>query len=234
VRASGRAALLGFAVALVVASSGCGSIALPWQAGSEELTASGTLEADEVVIAPRVFAVVTELPAVAGAWINGGDVAVKLDDRPVQLQIYQSLDLASKRLLELQAQDYTLRSPVSGIVTRVATHVGEMALPGQPLLAVSDLSTLKLTIYVREADLGRVAVGQQIRVIADPYPAQSFRGVVTSINERAEFTPRNVQTRSDRLNLVFGVQATIENADGALKPGMPVDATFEAAPAVAP
>lgn len=231
---SRRGAALVLLAVLSMASIACGTITLPWQASSEELTASGTLEADEVVIAPRVAATVTELPVAAGAWINGGDVAVKLDDRTVQLQIYQSVDLASRRVLELQAQDYTLRSPVSGIVTRVAAHVGEMALPGQPLLAVSDLSTLKLTIYVREVDLGRVAVGQQIRLVADPYPTQAFRGVVTSINERAEFTPRNVQTRSDRLNLVFGVQATIENGDGALKPGMPVDATFEAAPATTP
>jgi HlyD family secretion protein len=50
---------------------------------------------------------------------------------------------------------------------------------------------------------------------------------VTSINQQAEFTPRNIQTQSDRLNLVFGVQATIANLDHALKPGMPVDARFD-------
>lgn len=84
-------------------------------------------------------------------------------------------------------------------------------------------------MYVREADLGRVWVGQQLQVVADSYPEQAFLGIVTSINEQAEFTPRNVQTRSDRLNLVFGVQATVDNVDDALKPGMSVDVTFEAA-----
>ena len=96
------------------------------------------------------------------------------------------------------------------------------------LLAVSDLSSLKLTLYVRLADLGGVSVGQRLTVTADPYPGRTFEGTVTSINQEAEFTPRNVQTQSDRLNLVFGVQATVENADGALRPGMPVDARFEA------
>ena len=78
------------------------------------------------------------------------------------------------------------------------------------------------------ADLGHVAAGQRLAITADLYPGRTFEGVVTSINQQAEFTPRNVQTQSDRLNLVFGVQATVENADGALKPGMPVDARFEA------
>lgn len=227
----GLLALLG---AVAIAATACGSVALPWQTGIQELTASGTLEADEVVLAPRVAAVVTELPFAAGATIERGAVAAKLDDRTVQLQIYQTPDLATRRLLELQALDYTLRSPVNGRVTRVSAHVGEMAFAGQPLLAVTDLSQLKLTVYVREADLGMVWVGQQLRVVADAYPDQAFLGLVTSINEHAEFTPRNVQTRSDRLNLVFGVEATVDNVDDALKPGMSVDVTFDATRAPTP
>ena len=127
----------------------------------------------------------------------------------------------------MQAQDYTLRSPLTGVVTRVPAHPGELALPGQVLLAVSDLSMLRLTLYVRLADLGRVSVGQRLTVTAGPYPGRTFQGVVTSVNQQAEFTPRNVQTQTDRLNLVFGVQATVTNGDGALKAGMPVDARFE-------
>jgi len=87
---------------------------------------------------------------------------------------------------------------------------------------------LKLTLYVREADLARISVGQRLTVTADPFPTMAFRGQVTSINAQAEFTPRNVQTQADRLNLVFGVQAVVTNAGGALKAGMPVDASFAA------
>src|SRR5262245_678575 len=125
-----RRALLVLVAVLAAAALACGSVTLPWQSRSDELTASGALEADEVVIAARVAAPVVTLPAAAGTWVNTGDVVAKLDDRAVQLQIYQSVDLAAKRILELQAQDYTLRAPVSGTVTRVAAHVGEMALPG--------------------------------------------------------------------------------------------------------
>jgi HlyD family secretion protein len=93
---------------------------------------------------------------------------------------------------------------------------------------VSDLSTLKLTAWVLERDLGKVSVGQVVQVVADPFPGKRFGGLVTSINTQAEFTPRNVQTQTDRLNLVFGVNIQVDNVEGLLKAGMPVDVTFPA------
>ncbi len=209
-----------------LASTACG--ALPWAGGGGALMASGTLEADETVIAPLVSGTITALPLGAGARVNAGDVVVRIDDDTVQLQIRQAPDPATRESYLLQAQHYTLRSPLTGVVTRLPAHVGEVAVPGQVLLAVSNPSSLDLTLYVRLADLGRVSVGQQLVITTDPYPGRAFVGVVTSINEAAEFTPRNVQTQTDRLNLVFGVQATVTNEDGALRPGMPVDARFEA------
>ena len=168
-----------------------------------------------------------KLDSQSGGHCAKGSVIARIDDRAVQLQVRQSPDPAARETFQLQAEDYTLRSPLTGVVTRVPAHVGELALPGQVLLAVSDLSSLKLTLYVRLADLGQVAVGQRLTVTTDPYPGRTFEGVVTSINQEAEFTPRNVQTQSDRMNLVFGVQATVANTDGALKPGMPIEARFD-------
>ncbi|MCC6238264.1 MAG: efflux RND transporter periplasmic adaptor subunit [Dehalococcoidia bacterium] len=216
-------------ILLGLLSSGCASlpITLPWDRGSTALSASGTLEADETLVATRVTSQVTALPVAEGDQVPAGAVVARLDDRAVQLQIRQAPDIASRLTYELQAQDYVLHSPVAGVVTRVPVNVGEMALPGQVLLAVADLSTLRLTLYVEEADLAHVRIGQRVTLVADPYPARTFEGVVTSINHQAEFTPRNVQTRTDRLNLVFGVHLTVENPDAALRPGMPVDATFD-------
>ena len=217
-------------VLLAVGSTACDRV--PWPGrGASMLVASGTLEADETMIAARVSAPIAGLPRAAGAMVSAGDILVRLDDEVPQLAIRQAPDPSTLNLTTLQLQDYTLRSPIRGVVTRVNAHAGEMALPGQVLLAVADLSTLKLTLYVREEELVRVRIGQRITLTADPYPGRTFAGIVTSINQRAEFTPRNVQTRTDRLNLVFGVQATVTNEDGALKPGMPADATFEAAQA---
>lgn len=221
-----RRVILACVVVASLVASACAS--LPWQRDVGALTASGTLEAEETVIVSRVVGEIRALPIAAGSPVVKGEVLAHLDDRAIQLQLRQAPDSAARETAQLQAQDYTLHAPLTGVVTRVPVHVGELALPGQALLAVSDLSSLKLTLYVRLADLGQVAAGQRLSVTTDVYPGRAFEGIVTSNNQSAEFTPRNVQTQSDRLNLVFGVQATVVNGDGALKPGMPVDARFEA------
>jgi HlyD family secretion protein len=91
---------------------------------------------------------------------------------------------------------------------------------------VADLSRLRAVVYVRQSELGGVAVGQTATVTTDSWPGRTFAASVTSINQQAEYTPRNVQTRRERLNLVFGVKLRIDNRDGALKPGLPIDAVF--------
>lgn len=193
--------------------------------GPAPLVASGTVEADEVSIGSEVLGRILELPVAEGRPVRSGDVVARLDDGLIQLQL-QLADPATYRQLRIQAERYALRSPVSGVVTRVPARVGEVASPGQTVATVADLRRLKLTVYVLERDLGRVFVGQSARVTADPFPGRDFGGEVTSINSRAEFTPRNVQTQRDRLNLVFGVQLRVDNPGGELKPGMPVDAAL--------
>jgi HlyD family secretion protein len=94
------------------------------------------------------------------------------------------------------------------------------------VLVIADLSEVKANLYVPVRDLGSVRVGQAVALAADPYPGRTFSGVVTSVNPRAEYTPRNVQSQRDRLNLVFGVHGRIDNRDGALMPGLPVQATI--------
>jgi multidrug resistance efflux pump len=196
----------------------------PWMVPAGPLTASGTLEADEVLVGAEVNGRVVGL-AQEGQSIQAGQVVAQLDDSLVRVQFRQA-DAATQQQLAIQADRYQLKSPISGVVTRVPVHTGEVAAAGQTVVAVADLNALEMTAYVLERDLGRVRVGQAVAVTADPFPGRTFYGVVTSTNQRAEFTPRNVQTQRDRLNLVFGVKIRVENPDGALKPGMPADATF--------
>ena len=197
------------------------------------LTASGTIEADEVVIGSEVTGRIVSLPAEEGGRVRAGDIVATLDDALLQLQLSQ-VDAATQRQLVIQLAKYELRAPGDGVITRVPARVGELALPGTPVVAFADLRRLKVTVYVLERDLGQVQVGQAVRVTADPMPDRAFYGVVTSINQRAEFTPRNIQTQPDRLNLVFGVKLRVENPDYALKPGMPIDAVFAPLDAAAP
>ena len=196
----------------------------PWVQTAGALTASGTHEADEVLVGTEVSGRILGL-AREGDAIEANAVVARLDDSMVRLQIRQS-DAATQQQLAIQSEKYQLRSPISGVVTRVPTHPGEVAAPGMTVVAVADLSALDMMAYVLERDLGSVRVGQAVAVTADPFPGRVFNGVVVSTSQRAEFTPRNVQTQRDRLNLVFGVKVRVDNPDGALKPGMPADATF--------
>jgi multidrug resistance efflux pump len=215
-------------VVLVVVSAGAYWLytARPWIVVGGPLVASGTLEADEVLVGTEVNGRILGL-AREGQAVQAGQVVAQLDDSLIQLQMRQ-VDSATQQQLVIQADRYQLRSPISGVVTRVPVHTGEVAAAGQTVVAVADLNALEMTAYVLERDLGRVKVGQEVAISADPFPGRTFNGVVTSTNQRAEFTPRNVQTQRDRLNLVFGVKIRVENPQGELKPGMPADASFPA------
>jgi HlyD family secretion protein len=108
------------------------------------------------------------------------------------------------------------------ISTRVADP-GELAVPGATLLTLVDLDRVRLKVFVPETQIGRVKLGQTAYVTVDSVP-QPFEGAVTFIGSEAEFTPKNVQTREERVNLVFAVDIGLDNPEHIFKPGMPADA----------
>jgi len=93
-------------------------------------------------------------------------------------------------------------------------------------LTIANLDEVTLVIYIPENRIGQVRLGQEAQVQVDSFPERVFVGHVSSIAGEAEFTPRNVQTQEERVNLVFAVKVRIPNPDYALKPGMPADATI--------
>lgn len=133
---------------------------------------------------------------------------------------------AALGVLQTQAAKLTLKSPVNGRISRRTVHLGELAAPGTPLLAVTNLDTVKLTVYVPETQIGRVNVGDAVAVRVDAFPGRVFPGKIVFLATQAEFTPRNVQTKAERVNMVFAVKVQIANPGGELKPGMPADATL--------
>ncbi|MBN1810729.1 MAG: efflux RND transporter periplasmic adaptor subunit [Anaerolineae bacterium] len=133
---------------------------------------------------------------------------------------------AAVRLVDAQIAQLTLTAPMDGIVTSRSAQVGETATAGAPLLTIANLDEVTLVIYVPENRVGQVRLGQEVEVQVDSFPAQVFVGHVANIAGEAEFTPRNVQTQEERVNLVFAVKVSIPNADQKLKPGMPADATI--------
>jgi HlyD family secretion protein len=118
-----------------------------------------------------------------------------------------------------------LKAPSGGVILERLVHTGELAVPGAPLFTLADLDQVTLTVYVPEADLGRVSLGQDVEVTVDAYD-QVFAGQVTHIASQAEFTPKNIQTQEERVHMVFAVKIRLDNPDQLLKPGMPADAVF--------
>ncbi|RJR19945.1 MAG: HlyD family efflux transporter periplasmic adaptor subunit, partial [Desulfobacteraceae bacterium] len=84
--------------------------------------------------------------------------------------------------------------------------------------------------YVPETQLGRVRLGQEAEVISDTFPEKRYRGRVTFISPEAEFTPKNVQTKEERVKLVFRIKVTLKNPNQELKPGLPVDVILKQVP----
>jgi multidrug efflux pump subunit AcrA (membrane-fusion protein) len=131
---------------------------------------------------------------------------------------------AALEALAVQAAQLELEAPISGLVLERPVHIGELALPGARLLTLADLENVTLTVYVPEDQLGVLQIGLPVSVTVDAYPQRVFRGSLSNIASHAEFTPKNVQTRDERVSMVFAVKIKLPNADYALKPGMPADA----------
>jgi multidrug resistance efflux pump len=152
---------------------------------------------------------------------------------PSELEAAQAaVDAAAAGIAGLDSQiaSQTLRAPIDGVVLDHLFLPGELALPGQPVVALADLRSLTLTVYLPEGQLHRARLGAPVSVQVDAYPNRTFPGQVTYIADEAEFTPRNVQTPEDRVILVYAVRIEVPNPEGALVPGLPADAIFEVKP----
>jgi HlyD family secretion protein len=97
-------------------------------------------------------------------------------------------------------------------------------MPSVTLLTLADLTKVTLTVYVPEPDIDTVSNGQKVTVFVDTFPDRPFSGYITYVSDEAEFTPKNIQTKEERVNMVFAVKIGLENEDQRLKPGMPADA----------
>ena len=128
----------------------------------------------------------------------------------------------------LLAEECQVRAPREGVLDDLPHEVGELVAAGQPLAKLVDLREVKATFYLPNAELAAARPGATATVVADAWPAERFEGVVRTVSARAEFTPRNIQTRSDRDRLVYPVEVWIANPSRKLRPGMPVQVRLPA------
>ena len=117
-------------------------------------------------------------------------------------------------------------SPIEGTVLEKLVEIGDYANIGTPIYTVSDLRMMKMTVYVSEVDLAKIRLGDDAKVVLDGMPNHPFSGKVIYISPTAEFTPKNVETKEDRIKLVFGVKIGIMNNENYLKAGLPADASI--------
>jgi HlyD family secretion protein len=148
----------------------------------------------------------------------------------------EEIETARARVATVDAQMATLQqnlayarvvSPVAGIITQKIADAGELVSPRMPLVVITDLDNAWANLFVPEPAVPRLKLGQQARVFTDAGGA-AIPGKVTFISPKAEFTPRNVQTADERSKLVYRIKVAVDNREGILKPGMPVDAEIAA------
>ncbi|MHB8829447.1 MAG: HlyD family secretion protein [Syntrophales bacterium] len=126
--------------------------------------------------------------------------------------------------MQIQLEYAKLKAPGPGIVTSRSAEPGEVVAPGEEALTIADLSRVDLKIFVDETEIGKVKPGQKADVAIDTFPGRTFAGTVTFISPEGEFTPKIIQTKKERVKLVYLVKISIPNPHLELKSGMPADA----------
>jgi HlyD family secretion protein len=183
-----------------------------------EVEANAVKEAEEALVSSE--------KRLALARVEGQQVEILLAERDalVRQRAQAGAQLAEQ---ESHVADFAVRSPIDGRVLTRAVERGERVEAGTPLFTLVDLDRLYVKIYVPEPSIGKVALGQEARVYVDAYPGRAFPARVSRVAQEAEFTPKNVETREERVKLVFAVEVALgENPGGVLKPGMPADAVI--------
>jgi HlyD family secretion protein len=140
-----------------------------------------------------------------------------------ELSVYES----KKATLNEQVTRSSVKSPLNGTIIEKYSEAGELTAAGKPLVKIADLSLVKLKVYVSGAQLGSIKIGQDCTVRIDDGKKgyRSFTGTVSYISGKAEFTPKIIQTKEERVTLVYAVNIDVRN-DGNLKSGMPGEAIF--------
>jgi HlyD family secretion protein len=146
-----------------------------------------------------------------------------------ELEVLQTKQASAEDLLNR----CVVVSPEKGTILETYVEQGELAAPGKPLFKIANLDVLTLKVYVSGAQLPKVKIGQNVEVLADKNASenQTYTGKVSWISSEAEFTPKIIQTKEERVKLVYAVKVEVKN-DGSLKIGMPGEINWQASPSL--
>ena len=118
----------------------------------------------------------------------------------------------------------TLKAPFDGVILVRQAELGEVVSPGAAIVTLADIDHVWLRAYVNEPDVGKIRLGEEVKVTTDSYPGKVYPGRISFISESAEFTPKSVETHAERVTLVYRIRIDIENPSHELVPGLPADA----------
>ncbi|MHB8909667.1 MAG: HlyD family secretion protein [Syntrophales bacterium] len=152
---------------------------------------------------------------------------VRIDAARKDAEAARALVAAARAALDqtvIQLDYARLKAPRAGVITSRSVEPGEVVTPGREVLTLSDLATVDLKIFVDETQIGKVKPGQKAEVRVDTFPDKTYAGTVTFISPEGEFTPKIIQTKKERVKLVYLVKVSIPNPAFELKSGMPADA----------
>lgn len=161
------------------------------------------------------------------ALLRAGARREDLQRAQAEMEAAQAAQASAQRMLGYAA----LVSPVSGVVSLRLAEAGQVVAAGQPVLRVAELGKPWVRAWLAQADLPRVQLGQPVQVRVDGLPGQVLRGKLSFVSPQAEFTPKTVETKALRVDLVYRIKVDVDDPRGLLKIGMPADVTIEPAPA---
>ncbi|MBZ5594154.1 MAG: efflux RND transporter periplasmic adaptor subunit [Acidobacteriia bacterium] len=130
-------------------------------------------------------------------------------------------------VVDSQLDDTSVSSPIDGVVLVKSAEIGEIVAAGTTVVTIGDLDHPWLRGYIKETDLGRVKLGQKVKLTTDSFPNKAYWGRVSFIASEAEFTPKQIQTNEERVKLVYRIKIEVDNSSHELKSNMPVDAEIE-------
>ena len=134
---------------------------------------------------------------------------------------------AQAGISQKQLSDTEIYTPIDGVVLVKAAEPGEVLAAGTTVVTVGDLEHPWLRAYINETDLGRVKLGQKVKLTTDSFPNKVYWGTISYIASEAEFTPKQIQTKEERVKLVYRIKIEVGNKEHELKNNMPVDAEIQ-------
>ena len=199
-----------------------------WYYGVPTEIEQAMLEADVAMAEARV----NEASQEYEKWKNGPDpdqVALSranVANAEALLELARVQSESQLRSIDIMLEDTTIRAPADAVVLTHSVEHGEVITPGVAVMTLGNVDRMTITVYLAENQYGRVSVGDMASVTADSFPGDDFEAEVIRIADKAEYTPRNVQTEEERQTTVYAVELRVDDQEGKLKPGMPADVVF--------